>query len=405
VLNVETFYNTADIKRFFFPGRIFWGKDCRELLHQIIPADKRLLIFVDIHFLDDPFIRDLRSRYASRILRVEPISSMPRTGHLRSIAEQLTERPDVIVSVGGGSTIDSAKAIIANHLFGTFDGVGMGQKRGMQRLSDREKQTFISLPTTPGTGADSSRYYVTYDSDTHGKVHGKSWELTADWILLDPYFVRGLSEQALVCFAFDAFVHFFESYLCRYERSWFGEMLSLDGMLRIVAALQRITGGRRDDDACLQLLYASTIAGVAISNVRTGSIHEAAGALLEHSPLTHPETLFVFLRTTYEQYRGHIAELGEQLSRSLRSQGVIDGIDSLEGLISWWENVFEKQRITDRIRTGLCNLKTPLPAVKQAIFDRVSSDKVWVAKESPREMNEPLVLELVDRSLSRFGIA
>ncbi len=404
-LNIETFFNTQSVKRVFFPGRMFWGKDCRYYLFDLIGPDKTIAFFVDAVFAQHEFVLDLQKRYGRQVVLKEKIEGMPETDNVNRIVKQLAEVPDMVISIGGGSTIDTAKAVIATFIYGTFDGIGMGERRGIPTLDGIVKPVFISLPTTPGTGADASRYYVVYDSKTRAKTHGKSWELIADWILLDASFIQNAPDRLLINSAFDAFMHLFESYLCRYERSWFGGMLSLDGIGRILHALDRIINhSDRGDENLLQLLYASTIAGMAISNVRTGGIHEAAGALLEHTKLTHPETLFVFMRETCRQYDGHIKELEAALVLRLQYEYPELGLVSLEEIIKWWENIFEIKGITAYITEALKGISISGDELEKYIFDRVFSDKVWIEKESPVPLDSSSINRLVGSSLKRFGL-
>ena len=65
-------------------------------------------------------------------------------------------------------------------------------------------------------------------------------------------------------------------------------MLTVDGMCRVVSGLGGRCRAGPISGRRLELQYAASLGGIAISNVRTGNIHEAAGALLEHSALTHP---------------------------------------------------------------------------------------------------------------------
>jgi len=154
----------------------------------------------------------------------------------------------------------------------------------------------------------------------------------------------------------------------------------------------------------LELLYASTLAGMAISNVRTGSIHEAGGALLEHRELSHAETLFVFFRDTYEEYAEHIKEReGGVLLRLKYGFGGL-GLNSFEEVIRWWEDVYARNGITASISEGLKDLKMSGEELKECIFDRVFSDKVWIEKESPLPLDSSSIKRIIDNSLKRFGL-
>ena len=205
--------------------------------------------------------------------------------------------------------------------------------------------------------------------------------------------------------AFDAFVHLFESFLCRYERSWFGEMISLDGITRILRSLDRIVRrGERDDDPYLQLLYSATMAGVAVSNIRTGMIHEAAGALLEHTALSHPETLFVFFRETCALYRGHMADREALLLRRLSAEYPELGAASLDGILRWWEDHFERCGITAGVVRAIGQADVPAEELKERIFERVHSDRVWIEKEGPLPLEDSRIRAWIAASLARFGL-
>ncbi|HVO85380.1 MAG TPA: iron-containing alcohol dehydrogenase [Syntrophobacteria bacterium] len=402
-LNIETLFNTSEIKRFHFPGKLLWGQHCRKRLFELVARQGRIAIFVDAYFANHDFTHELRQRYRDHLAIERLVSSMPMTDQIDRAVEALGSAPDVMIALGGGSTIDSAKAVLAHFLYGTYDGVGMGVRRGMPVQEGAVKPLFVSLPTTAGTGAEASRYYVAYDSRTRRKVHGKSWRLIADWILLDAVFLSAIPLATLVSSAFDAFVHYLESFLCRMERSWFGDMLSLDGMVRILDALDRfVYWNKRDESTLLQLLYAATLGGMAISNIRTGNIHEAAGALLEHTELTHSETLFVFFRAAYEQYRAVITDREELLMKRLREARPDLVLERLDDVIVWWERTYETCGLTDHIRASLARSTAPPEILRRQIFERLNGDRVWITKESPLPLDDVLTYDFIDSSLKRF---
>jgi alcohol dehydrogenase class IV len=403
-IDIETFFNTPDVKRFFFPAKLFWGKDCRNGIFDLIDRDKTIALFTDRAFAADEYIVELKRSYANQIVHQEKVEGIPKTDDVKRIGKQLGKMPGQIISVGGGSTIDTAKAVMASFLYGSFEGIGMGEKRGIPPLDGIVKPSFFSLPTTAGSGADASRYYVAYDSKTREKVHGKSWKLVADWILLDPYFVRSAPIRLIINGAFDAFIHFLESSWCRYEQSWFGEMLSTEGMIRILVALDGILkGGKHKDEYLLQLLYASTLAGMAISNVRTGSIHEAGGVILELTGLCHAETLFIFFRETYQQYAQNIKESQARLLLRLEGEFSRLGFSCWEKIMEWWEDIYARKGITADICEGIKRINMSKREIEQCIFERVFSDKVWVEKEGPLPLDRSSIQKMIHNSMKRFG--
>ena len=404
-MNIETFFNNDEAKRFYFPGRIFIGSGISKKSVELISKYDSVAVVVDCVFNDSKLLAEIKEKFSNKKCHIWVINGAPFAQDVISFIEQIGGVPQAVVSIGGGSAADFAKSIILYELFGSLDGVGVGKKLGAAKIDGAIRPVYIAIPTTAGSGAESSRYYVTYDKVTHGKVYGKTWEIVADWIFLDPLFLGEIPAPILVGCAFDAFVHLFETYIAKHESSMFGQMFSLNAIPKIMNAIDLAVNQKQRNDAVHEeLLYGASLAGVAISNVRTGSIHEAAGALLELTTLSHAETLFVFFRTAIEQYLAEISTLEKSLITQLRLLPAFKDFTTMEDVISWWELIFQKVELDVKIKDAVIKIKPSLSSAREHIFNRVYLDKVWVDKESPVVLNEKDVWNLVDRSLQRFGI-
>ena len=403
-MDLELLFNTPAAQRFACPGTIVWGEGSRERVFSLLGADRTVALWVDEHFERSAFCDELRAALGSRLRFSRTVKGMPRTGEIDADAAAGSADADVILAVGGGSTIDAAKAVIADRLYGTYDGIGMGERRGMPPIDGARKPLFVCVPTTAGTGAEASRYYVAYDSHTGAKVHGKSWRLLADWVFLDPSFLQDSPPSLLVASAFDAFTHCWESFLCRGERSWFNDMLSVEGICRLLSALHAVVR-EADGDALrrLELQYAATLGGIAISNVRTGDMHEAAGALLQHSGLTHPETLFVFFRAAVDHHRAALADREARLLPEVRLRAPELAIECLDDLVSWWERLFVETGLHSGIERRLGRVDLPPGELERHIYERVHADRVWVDKEAPVPFDDGDIERLIGEALERFG--
>lgn len=401
-MQIEKWFNTDKIKRFYFPGKIFVGVGVFE--HAVAMCgdiEGPLAIVVDRVFVEQPNVANALATLKKNTAGVKVISGTPIAQQVIEFAQELGDAPATILAIGGGSVTDFAKAVASHFMFGSIDGVGLGGKMPSQT---RAKPVLISVPTTAGSGAEASRYFVTYDQHDHHKMYGKSWELIADWIMLDPIFLESMPEDILVACAFDAFVHLFETLACRHERSWFGDMFSVAGIAEIMGALNRVIyQGKRGSDEHASLMQAATLGGVAISNVRTGNIHEAAGALLELTSLSHPETLYVFFREAVEQYQEAISGRTAVLLAQLRLIPGFEQFENLEDVLGWWERIFQKVGLEQKVRAEAVACKHPIEKVRNHVFQRVFSDKVWIGKESPVVLDEPAILQMIDRSFERFG--
>jgi alcohol dehydrogenase class IV len=403
-MQIETWFNTEEIKRFYFPGRIFVGPGVfRHVIQFCGDVSGPVAVVADQTVHDMPFVTEALSTISSKTVATFLVRGAPIAQEVEDFVRTLYEPPAVVLAIGGGSSTDFAKAVVAMFLFGGIDGVGL--RGNTPRIHAGLKPVLISVPTTAGSGAEASRYYVTYDKLDHHKVFGKNWQLIADWIMLDPVFLKSMPDSILVSCSFDAFVHLFETLVCQHERSRMGEMYSLHGIGHIMDALNHaIYSGERSDKVHATLMEMATLGGVAISNVRTGNIHEAAGALLELTDLSHPETLFVFFRDAIEQYLESIRDRERQLISHLRLVPAFADFASMEDVILWWEALFAKVGLDSRIRDSIIKLKPDLDKARDHIFQRIYADKVWITKESPITLDEPAIRELIDRSLARFGI-
>jgi len=399
--SIERLYNTTAQKRFYLPSKFVWGANCHKQAHELLADCGTVAVFVDQAFANHEIVTELKAALGARLQFTEVCRAMPQVQNLIEIAT--SQQPtDAVVSIGGGSTVDAAKAVVCHWIHGTFDGIGMGEKRGIAWLPGAKRPMLIGMPTTAGTGADASRYYVTYDAHTKGKVHGKSWDLVVDWVLVDPVFLKTAPADLMVTSAFDAFIHLFETFICRGEQSWLGDCLSLDGITRLLTALDRyITADDRSDETLLELNYAAAIGGVAISNIRTGNIHEAAGALLEVTPLTHAETLMVFLQPAYQQYQSAIAEREALLMRHLAAHAPHLPFKSFGDIIVWWKAQFDRYGMSQRIDSALAGVQDWKAASAHLLY-RVISDRVWCEKESPMPLSDDMVDAFLKASLPNY---
>ncbi|AWW45654.1 hypothetical protein DPM18_01790 [Polynucleobacter paneuropaeus] len=404
-MNIETFYNNEISKRFYFPGRLLIGSKISSQAIDVINKYDSVAVIVDSVFRNSQLLIEIKEVFANKKCNVWVIDGAPFAQDVMSFIGEIGSIPQVVVSIGGGSAADFAKSIILYELFGSLDGVGVGQKLGINKRDGSVRPVYVAIPTTAGSGAESSRYYVTYDKITNAKVHGKTWEVVADWIFLDPLLLASMPLGPLVGCAFDAFVHLFETLIAKHEASEFGEMLSLNGIPKIMNAIHlAVTKNQRDDFIHGQLLYSASLAGMAISNVRTGSIHEAAGALLELTSLSHAETLYVFFRTAVEQYLEEISTDERLLIAQLRLFPAFSSFKNFQDIIAWWEMIFERVNLNIKIKNALMEIEPTLDVARVHIFNRVFSDKVWIEKESPIKLNEKDIWHLIDRSLQRFSI-
>ena len=398
MLNINNFYNTADIKRFYFPGKIFMGVDSRNILFQLLGSESKVILVCDIFFSNDPFTNEIIKKFPVDKLKFLIVGSEPDT---RMVGEYISELKyfeyDVIIAIGGGSTIDTAKALLAYKIYNKYYKIGYGENRDLREISFGNKPVFAAMPTTAGTGSETSRYYLISDNETKEKTVSRSWSVVPEYVILDPYFLQNASKKLLALTAFDAFVHLWETFICKYERSEYGDMLSLTGMSKIIPGIHKIVNGLDIDlKLLMDLQFAACLGGIAIANVRTGLMHDAGEALSAQISLSHPETLVVFFREAFNLVKEAIE--GTQNYLFEQATFVKYGIKSIDDLINFWTDVFDYLNITRDLKNKLkCNFVS-----NEKIVEKIYQDKVLIEKESPLKLSKEDLEYFVEKSIKYF---
>jgi alcohol dehydrogenase class IV len=175
-------------------------------------------------------------------------------------AALLRERQcDVVVAVGGGSVIDTAKlvAVLAGHTGSAADYVGHSEK------ITAATAPLVVLPTTAGTGSEASP-----DAGIHPTANSRSSGVTSLHVIptvaiCDPELTMTLPPRLTACTALDALSHCVEGYLATGD-STLTDAMALDGVRRVWQHIESATANGQDLEARTQLMLGAFYGGVAI---------------------------------------------------------------------------------------------------------------------------------------------
>lgn len=185
---------------------------------------------------------------------------------------------DLVIAIGGGSTMDTAKC--ANILL-TEGGDLLTDHQGAYVLQ-RPLKPMIGIPTTAGTGAEVSFAAVIRDEEQRLKVPFVSHYLAMNTAILDPEITLGLPPFLTAATGMDALTHGIES-LHSTQNQPMADALALHAIRLICQNLRdAVHRGKESLEARAQMLVASTMAGLAFSNALVGIVHamsHAAGGL------------------------------------------------------------------------------------------------------------------------------
>jgi len=262
----------------FISPKIVFGEDALEQLRSV--EGKRVLV------VTDPVLAKLgmlelvlkELKYEQRNLEVfDQVEPEPSFENVEKIAELARRfQPDLIVSLGGGSCIDAGKA--AWILYERPD-LKLEAVSPLTTLGLRKKARFVAIPTTAGTGSDSTWVAIITDKAQNVKVdYIASRELTPDFSILDPRFIVNLPSQATAYTGLDALTQGIEAYVNQW-RNDFTDGLAIRCAQLVFEYLPKTFHNPADLLARQKTQNAATMSGLAFGNAQVGLAHAMGHSL------------------------------------------------------------------------------------------------------------------------------
>lgn len=174
---------------------------------------------------------------------------------------------DCIIALGGGSPIDSAKAI---GILGKFGGAMRDYK--FPRIVNEEGLPIIAVPTTAGTGSEVTRFTIITDDTTDEKMLCVGVGFMPVAALVDFNLTLSLPPRITADTGIDALTHAMEAYVSQ-KASPYSDSQALSAMRLIGPNLRRVYHDGNDKEAREAMMLGSTLAGVAFSNASVALVH------------------------------------------------------------------------------------------------------------------------------------
>jgi alcohol dehydrogenase class IV len=168
--------------------------------------------------------------------------------------------PDLIMAVGGGSVIDSAKA--AWILYERPDITDLGMISPLDKLNLRGKAVLAAVPTTSGTGSECTGAAVLHDTAAHRKIPIAHDELVPDFAVLVPEFTVTMPPKLTAGTGLDVLAHAMDA-VTTPAGNEFTEPLALKAIEMVFQWLPRAYKNGQDREARHRMIMAASIAGVA----------------------------------------------------------------------------------------------------------------------------------------------
>jgi alcohol dehydrogenase class IV len=199
----------------------------------------------------------------------------PDTDSIAAAAAALVEaKPDMIVAIGGGSAMDTAKVarmLLSNP--GPVEAVSGFGKKLLPHAS-----LFVCVPTTAGTGSEVSESAIASKSGSDVKLIFRSQEMTPQIALLDASLTTSCPAKVTAQSGYDALTHAVEAYVSKMANAM-TDPFALESMRLLAASLVRAYRVPDDREARTQCLIASCQAAVAFNSANLGLAHAFAAPL------------------------------------------------------------------------------------------------------------------------------
>lgn len=173
---------------------------------------------------------------------------------------------DFLVAIGGGSPIDTMKAIAMLAVCGGRAADYMG------KVVEEKLPAMAAIPTTAGTGSEATQFTIITDTATEVKMLLKGPSLLPELAIIDPQFTLTAPPAITAATGVDAFTHAIEAYTSRKAQP-ISDTFALSAVKRIFANLKQAYDHGDDVEARIQMSIASLEAGIAFNNSSVTIVH------------------------------------------------------------------------------------------------------------------------------------
>lgn len=312
-------------REFIVPGQMITGAGALEMARDTLgQLGKKAMIVTDKVMMElgncakvEKVLKSQKVEYTiySEIAG-EPTDVMIEKG----LTQYKEEGCDFLVALGGGSPIDSMKAI------GSLVKNGGNISDYMGKVIDVEMPPMVAIPTTAGTGSEATQFTIITDTKKDIKMLLKGKVLIPSLAIIDPQFTMTAPPKITAATGLDALCHAVEAYTSRKAQT-LSDTFAMSAVKRIFQYLPIAFRDGKNEEARVQMSVAALEAGIAFNNSSVTLIHGMSrpiGALFHvahglSNAMLMKECLSFALEGAYDRF----ADLG-------RAIGAADGADSDE---------------------------------------------------------------------------
>lgn len=260
---------------FLTPQKIMYGREAFQQIGKEIAAAahaKKALIITDAIMTKLGYVEQCLKLLAAEGVEhavYQGVASEPTDQYVAEALELLrSEACDAVISLGGGSCIDTAKAIVVLESNGGYIGDYMGGKKACKPPNIPH----IAIPTTAGTGSEATDVTIITNTATDVKMMIKHPAFMPTIAIVDPCLTCSAPPPVIAATGVDALCHAIEAFLSKKAHPM-THTLARSAITHITSSLQRSYDDPHDLDAKEGMCIGSLQAGMAFSNASVTLVH------------------------------------------------------------------------------------------------------------------------------------
>ena len=358
------------------------GELCQEL------GIRRPLIVTDPGLVNAGLVEPVKFSVAEGCDRVSLFSAVSADPSEAIVLEALnvlrSGDVDGVIGLGGGSSMDVAKAIA---VLAAGDQC-LADVYGVDKVAG-SRLPLILIPTTAGTGSEVTPVAVITTGETT-KAGISSATLLPDIAVLDAELTLGLPAAVTAMTGIDAMVHAIEAYTSKIKKNPLSDMLARQALTLLSANQRRVLSHPDDVSAREAMLLGATLAGQAFANAPVAAVHALAYPLGGHYHMPHGLSNALMLPAVL-RFNASVAEADYLELAPLLPGAVKPG---LEGFVSWFEELIADAALpTTLAKAGVPEQDLPMLAV-----DAMQQQRLLI--NNPVEVDEVAALSLYSAAWS-----
>ncbi len=253
------------------PRITYSGVDALENLRQVVAGRKKAAIFTDKGILGAGLVdlpqEIVRSAGVETVI-LSDIPAEPSYGAVQTLVDEFrTLGADIIIAVGGGSAMDTAKlaSILVTDEYTVKDLLD-------DPLRGKKTVTTCFIPTTAGTGSDATPNAIVAVPEKELKIGIVNPAMVPDYVILDARMIKNLPRKIAAASGVDAMAHAIECFTSN-KANPFSDTFALDAFDRILNNIERACDDPEALDAKREMQIAAFYGGIAITCSGTTAVH------------------------------------------------------------------------------------------------------------------------------------